>query len=67
MANCSHDKTIGERISILEKFASRLEVSGYPVRVLARILRNGIINYSRIVEKKGEVKVMSTDLKKKGN
>ena len=40
----------------MEEFSRRLEASGYPIRVAGRIIRNGIVNYSRKVEKerKGE-------------
>ena len=43
LANCNYGVSIDEQVELLEVFSERLRVSGYPWKVAARILRNGIV------------------------
>ena len=47
LANCNYGVSIDEQVELLEVFSERLRVSGYPWKVAARILRNGIVCYNK--------------------
>ena len=51
LSNSSQNATKGEKVEMLETFCERLRYSGYPVRIAARIVRNGILNYENRVER----------------
>ena len=51
LSNCSKDIKREEQVELLEEFTNRLQVSGYPPRTAGKILRNGITNFLRRLEK----------------
>ena len=50
-ANCNGLVTEKERVELTEDFCDRLQASGYPYKVAAKIVRNGLLNYVGKVEK----------------
>ena len=47
LSNCDRGANHAEVMECLEKFATRLQRSGYPVDLVGRIVRSGIISYER--------------------
>ena len=47
LSNCEKHTERSTVIQCLEEFCSRLRISGYPVKVAGKILRNGIVTYRR--------------------
>ena len=58
MSNRSDETSVAERMEILDKFSSRLEVSGYPIQVAGTILRNGLVNFRKRIVREGETTQM---------
>ena len=50
-SNCNFAVTQEERVELVEVFCDRLRWSGYPYKVAAKIVRNGLINYLSKMDK----------------
>ena len=58
LSNSNWAVSQAEKVELIDRFCGRLEMSGYPVEVAARIVWNGITNYERKVEKATELGLM---------
>ena len=47
ISNCEKDVPRDEVVKCLDKFCARLKLSGYPIRLAGRIVRNGLLCYSK--------------------
>ena len=51
LSNCSREAEKSDVMGCLEDYCERLRKSGYPMKMAMRIMRNGIMNYERKLEK----------------
>merc|ERR1712105_32193 len=58
LSNSNWAVTREEKVEMLDKFCGRLEMSGYPVELAAKIVLNGVTCYERKVKKASDLKVM---------